>query len=226
LPVPLTLAAAALGQYPLTYRTTLFLVPVVAVTLAEGVARVSAWASRRSAPIVAAGLFAAIAAGPVWWSANAALDPPRHEEIKPVLKHIRDRWREGDALYVHKGALYAFLYYANCGCFSLAGSDGAKLWPLASNSFAPGLLWHPVEPESRTVLVGPDTDDPTQQLNDLRRLRGRTRVWLVYSHVDRAESDFIRRRLLGRLGEMGMRVDVVDEPGAHAYLYALRHNAR
>src|SRR5213078_1816376 len=56
LPVPLTLAAAALGQYPLTYRTTLFLVPVVVITLAEGIARLSAWTPPRWAPIIAIGL--------------------------------------------------------------------------------------------------------------------------------------------------------------------------
>ena len=88
LPIPLTLAAAALGQYPLTYRTTLFLVPVVVLTLAEGIARLTAWTPRRWAPIIAVGLSAAIAAGPAWWSANAALNPPGHEEIKPVLTHI------------------------------------------------------------------------------------------------------------------------------------------
>jgi hypothetical protein len=185
----------------------------------------SAWTPRRWAPIVAAGLCATIAAGPAWWSAKAALDPPGHEEIKPVLTHVRDRWRPGDTLYLQSGALYPFLYYENCGCLSLTGSAGARLWPLAANPPGQGLLWRPVKPKSRAVLVGPDTDDQTQQIDDLNRLRGRTRVWFVYSHVNDAERKFIKRRLLGRLDEMGVRTATVDEPGAHAYLYTLRPDA-
>jgi hypothetical protein len=89
-----------------------------------------------------------------------------------------------------------------------------------------GLLWHPVSPQSRAVLVGPDTNGPTQQINDLNRLRSRTRVWFVYSDVNDAERKFIERRLLGRLDEMGTRNATVNEPGAHAYLYTLRPDAR
>jgi hypothetical protein len=138
-----------------------------------------------------------------------------------VLTHVRDHWRPGDTLYLQYGALYAFLYYENCGCLSLTGSAGAKPWPLAAKPSGHALLWRPVKPNSRAVLVGPNTDDQTQQLNDLNRLRGRTRVWFVYSHVNDAQRKFIRRRLLGRLDEMGVRTAGVDEPGAHAYLYTL-----
>jgi hypothetical protein len=80
-----------------------------------------------------------------------------------------------------------------------------------------------VNPESRAVKVGPNTNDLTQQINDLNKLRGRVaRVWFVYSHGSDAE----RRRLLGRLDELGMRTDTIDEPGAHAYLYTLKPDIR
>lgn len=226
LPVPVTFAVAALGQYPLTYRTTLFLVPVVVLALAEGIARLSAWGPGRWSPIIAAVLVATVVVGPAWWSVNAAFDPPGHEEIKPVLTHVRDRWRPGDTLYLQYGALYAFLYYENCGCLSLTGSAGARLWPLAANPPGDARLWRPVKPTSRAVLVGPNTDDQTLQVNDLNNgLRNRTRVWFVYSHVSDAERKFIQRRLLRRLDEMGTRTATLDEPGAHAYLYTLTRDA-
>jgi hypothetical protein len=220
LPIPLTLAAAALGQYPLTRRTTLFLVPIAVVALAEGVARLSAWAGRRWAPVVAIGLAMIIAAGPVWWSAKAALHPPRHEELKPVLAYIRDHWQPGDTLYVHYEAQDAFLYYNECGCLSLR-LGGTKIWPVARRPGPRDLYSPAVQPRSRSVLIGPSTNVRTEQLRDLNRLRGRRRVWFIYSHLYSDEPAFVKQHLLRRLDEMGKRLSAFTEPGANAYLYDL-----
>jgi hypothetical protein len=222
LPVAVTLAAAALNQYPLTYRTTLFLLPMVVLTLVEGIARMSAWAPVRWAPFVAVGLGVAVAAGPAWQAATAAAHPPGREEIKPVLTYVRDHWRRGDTLYLHYGAQHAFLYYDECGCFSATGPRDARLWRIAARPDGRMLFSPVLRPTSRAVLVGPSQGTAMQQINDLDRLQGRTRVWFLYSHVSSAsEPDFIRRRLLGRLNQMGRRTAEVSEPGAHAYLYTL-----
>lgn len=220
LPIPLTLGAAALDQYPLTRRTALFLVPIVVLALAEGVARLSAWAGRRWAPVVAIGLAMMIGAGPVWRSAKATLHPPRHEELKPVLAYIRDHWQPGDTLYVHYEAQYAFLYYNECGCLSLR-LGGTRLWPIAPGPGHRDLYSPAVQPRSRSVLIGRSTNVWTEQLQDLNRLRGRRRVWLIYSHLYGSEPAFVKQHLLRRLDEIGKRLRAFTEPGAHAYLYDL-----
>jgi hypothetical protein len=220
LPVPLTLAAAALDQYPLTRRTTLFLVPIVVLALAEGVARLSPLAGRRWGTAAAIGLVVIIGAGPVWQSAKAALQPPRHEELKPVLAYIRDHWRPGDTLYVHYEAQYAFLYYNECGCLSLRRGD-KKLWPVAPAPGQRDLLSTAVQPRSRSVLIGLSTNVSKEQLQDLNRLRGRRRVWFVYSHLYGAEPVFVKQHLLRRLDEIGKRLRAFTDTGANAYLYDL-----
>jgi hypothetical protein len=224
LPIPLTLVAAALDQYPLTRRTTLFLVPIVILALAEGIARLSAWAPRRSRPLIATGLTVMIGVGPAWWSAKAVLHPPKHEELRPVLAYVRDHWRPGDTLYIHYEAQYAFLYYKECGCLALTGRDGAKLWPAVPGPGGRELYSPAVKSKSRSILIGPSTSVQAQ-LADLNRLRGRRRVWFVYSHLYGSEPGFVKQRLLGRLDEMGVRVAKVIKPGAYAYLYRLEASA-
>jgi hypothetical protein len=220
LPLGLVFAAAALGQYPLTLRTTLFLAPGVALALAEGVARLVEWAPKRTAPFVAVGLVALIAAGPTWEAARAVVNPRTHEEIKPVLEYVRDHWRRGDTLYIHYGAQYAFLYYEECGCISLTGPRGGTLWPVQPARIGTSLYEPPLRPKSSAVLAGPYGGiSRSEQLADLNRLRGRTRVWFLYSHTSNETKSI--QPLLRRLSEMGRRVAGIDEPGAHAYLFRL-----
>jgi hypothetical protein len=76
--------------------------------------------------------------------------------------------------------------------------------------------------KSPSLLLGPSTSDRARQLRDLRRLRGRRRVWFVYTHVHGSEERFLRRELLPRLGEIGTKIDEFDAPGAHAFLYRIR----
>jgi uncharacterized membrane protein len=219
LPVCLTFAVAVLNQYPLTARTTLFLVPCVALALAEGVERLVAWAPKRSASAIAVVLVAVIAAWPTWEAARAVVKPRTHEEIKPVLKYVRDHWRRGDTLYVHYGAWYAFLYYEKCGCISLTGPRGGTLWPVGPQPGGLPLLSPAFRARSRAIVAGPVGASLSEQLADLSRLGGRTRVWFLYSHATN-EAESIQP-LLRRLNEMGRRTAGVDEPGAHAYLYTL-----
>jgi hypothetical protein len=122
---------------------------------------------------------------------------------------------------VHYGAQNAFLYYNECGCFSVRGRDGAKLWAVTPLAGGRDLSAPSVESHSRAVMVG-RLANTLEQERDLRRLLGRRRVWFMYSHVAAWQENDVRRRLLRQLDQMGKRVKVISAVGARVYLYKLR----
>jgi hypothetical protein len=222
-PVPMLLAASAAHLYPISLRTELFLLPAIILLIAEGIAQLVQWAPRSWRMGVALILALAVAAGPVWVAGGRLIHPRTREEIKPVLAFVRDHWRTGDTIYVHYGAQYAFLFYEECDCLRLTGHGGQGLWPIAAargrDQYA-----RAVDPQSRYVLIGPYAgDDWLRYQSDLDRLAGRGRVWFLYTHFrDFEEESFIEDELIGYLDKMGTRVDAIDRPRAHAYLYIVR----
>ncbi len=217
-PIGLALFAWSIGQYPLVPRTTLFLVPIVILLLAQGFEATtkgvfSPW------KLLGAVLVLSILIGPIWTASRGIAQSRTKEEIRPVLTYIQARSLPGDALYVHYGAQYALLYYDQCSCFDGRGPLDGR-WHFSGRfgreQFAPALA--DLSPD---IFVSPYAGgDFGRQLADLQRLPDGTRVWFLYTHVaGAAEEMFIRRRLLGRLEEIGKRIAGIDRQGAHAYLY-------
>jgi hypothetical protein len=222
-PVALVLAASAAHLYPISQRTELFLLPAIILLIAEGIAQLVQWTPRSWRVGVALILVLAVAAGPIWLTGQRLIHPRTREEIRPVLAFIRDHWRTGDTIYVHYGAQYAFLYYEECDCVRLTGHGDRHLWPVAATGGREEYA-RAVDSQSRHVLIGPYAgDDWLRYQSDLGRLAGRGRVWFLYTHFrDLAEESFIEDELIGHLDKMGTRVDGVDRPRAHAYLYIVR----
>jgi hypothetical protein len=222
LPFAFTFIASGLHAYPISVRTELFLLPLIILLLVEGVAKVVCWTPRSFRTPAAVLLAVAIAGGPTYVAAKALAHPRHREEMRPVLEFVRDHWRNGDTLYVHYGAQYAFLYYEECKCLRLT-HDGRRLWPVRAVG-APAQLSQAVVSETQALVVGRRyPDESPRYVEDLRRLRGRGRVWFLYSHfTDPGEDAFIRHRLVGTLDAMGRRLTGIDRKRAHAYLYDLR----
>ena len=140
------------------------------------------------------------------------------------FKFVRDHWHAGDTLYVHYGAQYGLVYYDECKCLRLSPAQTSRsLWPLklvkgassshsqAAIALTPGVIFgrHFREPNAR-LYVG-----------DMSRVEGRRRVWFLYSHLNESEK-LVVEAMLRRLESLGERIDGIDRPGAHAYLYRLR----
>jgi Dolichyl-phosphate-mannose-protein mannosyltransferase len=106
-PIIVTLAAAALHQYPFGGRLTLFLLPLFLLVVAAGVD-----AALRPLPpaLAAAGLVlvVAVAAGAAWRQHPVL----RRQDVRPAFEYLRSEWRAGDRLYVYWGAWQATNYYA------------------------------------------------------------------------------------------------------------------
>ena len=222
LPAVFAYIAYLANLYPLFPRTTLFVLPAGIIVLAQGVTAIVTPLPRIAAVSIGATLATALCVVPASYAAYHLVVPRQHEEIRPVLQDIRRSWRPGDAIYLHYGAQYAFLYYLQCGCFDLTpGRDNVPLWRpgrtrFAPDEFAPALVSRPPG-----FFVGPYAGhDHESYLRDLQRLQGLRRVWILYTHLSSAdELKFVTGPWLMRLDEMGRRLAEFHATQAHAFLY-------
>jgi hypothetical protein len=188
-PVLFALLASGLHKYPFAGRLLLFLLPGMVLILAVGLEHVRV-RTAASLPFLGTLLLGLLFLGPVltMWKANYV--PHGMEESRPVLEEVRGKWQKNDLMYLYPNAEPAFAYY------------GPRL------GYAPS-----------DVVIGEDhRDDWSGYRAELRRLGGRQRVWILFSHIQDAE----RKYLLACLDELGTRKEVVSAPGAAAYLYELR----
>ena len=225
-PVIATLLAIATEQYPLLPRATLFLFPFVVLMACEGVAevqRVVRGARGTAVAVVVALLFFV----PATAGAFRDLAEPRHfQELRPALARIRAEWQAGDALYVYYSAQYAFAFYQRCECLDLSDPRGAgELWPVirnpdpSSDQFAPELFSAPPR-----LYIGPFADKSWERyLRDVDRVRGRSRVWFVFTHASsQKEAQLEYERFPAYLDRIGVRKASFSRNGARVYLYDLR----
>jgi hypothetical protein len=189
--VALAWLASALGRYPLANRLWVFFAPIGLLLVAAAVDEVSRRARPRLA-MLAPALAVLILAAPTLASTRHLLAPPGKQEIRPLLQHVRERYREGDTLYVYFGAVPATLYYAARG-LGFPGPVVMEVW------------WNrradlPLEAET---------------------LPGKGRVWVLFSHVRRSRGVDDEAATLERLDRFGTRLEQKRETGAVVYLYAL-----
>jgi hypothetical protein len=191
-----TLVASALGKYPFEDRMILFLVPIVAVALAEGVG--AAWSLLAKASRVLAWVGCAALVGylvlPSLRVARETLQrPPLGEHIKPIMAHLGENLAEEDLVYVYYAAGPAFEYYApQYGIRKSSAEIGA---------------------ESR--------EEPAGYLKEVDALRGNSRVWFVFTHNCPVCPVNEQRYIVGYLDQIGQRIGGLSSNGADAYLYDL-----
>jgi len=200
-PALVTIVASALQRYPLRGRLVLFLAPFLAILMAEGIIQVFEMgrAKRLSAGVLFVFLLflqpLADAAVNVRYPVEARSQLEHSEEVRPVLWYIRDHWRQGDLMYVFSPSEDAFRYYS--------------------------LL---LRADFREVIIGENLrkDFENTYRKDLDRLRGRRRVWVLFSHVgeDRGKGVNVER-MVRYLETIGNRQDQVRHSGAFAYLFDL-----
>ncbi len=121
--------------------------------------------------------------------------PIIREEIRPVLGYMSQRYHRGDVIYLYYFSVYAYGYYA-----SKVG--------LPTDNYVNGVAsrdnWHKYE-------------------EDLSKLKGNARVWIVFAHIYRTTGADEERLFLHFLDNMGTRLDSFSAPGASVYLYDLSH---
>lgn len=199
-PLLTTFAAAALHLYPFRNRVVLFLVPFFLIAIAQGIIWLLSKKLHRLIKIFLAGLIILAIAAPVVESSTIYIKPQQREEIKEVIEYIQQTEQPQDILYIYQRGIYQFLYYAEkygyqpkdyiLGVEDLDIYDGSKL--------------------SEAELQ--------RYKNDLDKLRGNSRVWLLFSHVTR-NSEYIP--IKAYLDTIGKEVDSFTAKGAFVHLYNL-----
>lgn len=189
-----TLIASALQLYPVFERMTLFLIPLGSILLGKAVDAAYEWLQQyRFAGTVAAWLLAGfLLYGPVVTSLQSFAEPKYFEHIRPTVEHLRDSWRNGDALFVSNGALPAFRYYA----------------PIYSLE---NILYESGRRE--------DYRNPQNILRQLDSLDGQPRAWILFSHVYEKDGFNERDFVLNYLDQTGEKKREFRVPGTSVFLY-------
>ena len=201
-PLFVTFLASFLHQYPFRSRLVLFLTPFVIFLIATGGSYILT--KPRYSPIKIIGIFLVILL--LWQPLAKAIDlieePLNESEIKPVLSYIKKHQQPGDVLYIYQRGIYQFQYYAEkygyqegdyiIGVDDLDRYDGQEL----------------------------SITEMTRYEQDLDKLRGNKRVWLLFSHNHiPAEKKFLNYYL----NEIGLRIDSFEKPGSYVYLYDMSY---
>jgi Dolichyl-phosphate-mannose-protein mannosyltransferase len=185
LPALLALLASGLDKYPFAGRLVLFLVPLMLLGVARG-AWVVISTLRPRQPFAAAVLLGVLLFAPLLESYQQLRRPLRYEQLTLVLDDLRARLQPGDKVYMYYGGIPAFTFYTR------------------NNPF-PG-----------EVMLGTEfRDHRTGYRDELRKLAGEPRVWVVFSHRHMAEESLLRAYADG-LGECE---ETIQRPGATAFRY-------
>ena len=189
----LALFASFLTLYPFAGRMILFLAPALTLLLAEGMDSVAALFTRPRwlAWTIRILLAGYLLFGPLTLAAENFTAPKMREHIRPTMEYLRDFRKDGDLVYVYHWAEHAVRFYTPKYGFDM----------------------------SNFILGADHHANPELYRAELDALRGRERVWFLFSHVyedgDFNERDFILE-YLDSIGELSREYRV---PGTSVYLY-------
>jgi hypothetical protein len=189
LPVLTALGSAVAQRYPFSGRLVLFLFPCLLVLVAAGFA----WASSLRFAGIRAASSAAGAALVLLFALRAISILPEHfEELRPVLEQVSARPREGGPVsyWLYSSAEKAFRYYE-------------RRIPL---------------PVGDATYVCRAPDYWPHYISEIAAADRGRKVWVVLSHLDDEEAEFIRRSF----SVFGTREAEFRDEGASASLYVLR----
>jgi hypothetical protein len=192
--IAITVAASALRKYPFAHRLIFFLYPVLILLVCAGLG----WLIRRPpAGRWAAGVLAVLVLGPPLAKAGyGLLTQPATQEVKPLLRMIGERYREGDLVWVDSSGGPAFDYY----------SRYAPWFPHAA-------FQNRCAEDCHRRMTSPAAYE--EALAKAARSR---RVWVFAVYIGAAQVEE-ERQLLQRLDAFGSRAERVELRGAALTLY-------
>jgi len=188
------LLASTLQLYPSLERMVLFLTPIGILLIAILLAFLNK--NLRGSPLVSIPILLLISGyffyGSIPRAYEQFVSPKYFEHVRPTMDYLKGSWKDGDAMFVTNGAVPAFEYYA-----PLYGLENLQY--LSSQQ--------------------DDYETPNIILQQIGKLKGKPRVWILMSHVfenrDFNEKDF----LLDYLNKNGTKVREFRQPGTSVYLY-------
>jgi hypothetical protein len=199
-PLIAAIVAVAAGLYPDFSRTFLFAIPLLAILIGGGAKAIGDHSRRAQAVVglLVGGLIVCMAYGirsTVW----------RDHGVTRALTYLASNARNGDSLYVNRGAQYDYRYYVECRCFGKpSAADHLKdVWPIhaveGDAQFAAALRSVPPH-----LVAGSALSASTREFErDLAPLDGAGRVWIFAVSPDPR----VRQALAEALRRGGHRVE-------------------
>jgi uncharacterized membrane protein len=189
-----TLTASALMLYPVFERMILFLIPIGLILLGKCVEYMQQKIQqpRWMGATVTVALAGFLIFGPLVKSGGYFLEPKYYEHIRPSMEFLQSAWRPGDALYVSNGAVPAFEYYA-------------PMYGLSQADFISS---------SRSDYLA-----PANISSQIETLKGKSRAWVLMSHVYEKAGFNEKNFILDELKQIGSKKREFIVPGSSVYLY-------
>jgi hypothetical protein len=192
LPFLITLLASAFKKYPFQNRLIMFLIPNMVVLISEGCDTIREKTSQ-SIPVLWILTCILLIIHPLKDATKAMLLGKPKEENKHVLAYLQKNIQPSDLIYVYYGAKPTFNYYA-------------KRFKLD---------------QFRTVHGIEYQKDWKDYVHDLRQLRGKGRVWIVFAHIWKQYGVNEDLFYLYNLDQLGNQLDRFKAFDASVYLYNL-----
>ena len=191
-PMAVTLMASWARWYPFENRLLLFMIPAIILLFAAGLESIHATAGK-TLPLLSVLFVGFLLLYPFLRGVWHFAKPKGVEEIKAPLEYVEKHRSRGDILYCYYGAVPALEYYTRRGLIS------------------------PVD-----EVIGVDTHQQwAGYQQDLSKLRGQKKVWILFSHIWRNNGADEEVLFLNYLDMLGSRLDSIQATGASAYLYDL-----
>ena len=205
--------AFSINLYPVKNRFILFISPIVFLLVAEGITIIL----KRLSTNLSLSLVAIVLLfwNPVSSAIYHVVNPQTVQEIKPILRYIKEHSRKDDILYVYPNAQYAFKFYAKQFGFN----DDFKIDK--SIFYADLKLNRWIEKKGYlTIALGINNEDFTENLD---RLKGYKRVWVLLSEVIKEEHEAF---VVNHLNSIGTRLANFSRSGTKVYLYDLSNGRK
>ncbi len=222
-PILITLFAAAMHTYPFKGRLILFLVPLIILFIAQGVAHIHN-KTKNTSQVITSVIVVLLFVYPLLWATYHIKKPFSRSEIKPVLEYIENEWQDGDLLYVHFYSEYAFQYYSKYHPDPYRFHDNDYVIGIAPrgwyNKWRKKSVSRYYNPEEE--ILQSNSDILNEYVKDLNKLRGKKRVWVLFTEDIVTGGIRDEKFFLYHLDTIGKRLASFGRSGlAIVYLYDL-----
>jgi hypothetical protein len=146
--------------------------------------------------------------------------PATPQPAKQILGSLEHEWQNGDILYVSRKSEFAFRYYLTCKDCNAQSADQFRLWPFQPIG-GPSQSSAAIVPQRPNLILGSSDSDLSLVVQDFERLRGKPRVWLLFT--DSGGLDL--NTLEFWLDHEGRQLQAIRSGAAAAFLYDLRRPA-
>lgn len=192
LPLIFVLIASALKLYPFTDRLLLFLTPSVIIVVSYALGKIIDNKNQYLA-LVGFGIIIYLFIPKFFNAQHSLFIPKTVEEVRPLVKYYQNNRQKNDKLYVYYGANLQYQYYAQL--FNIK--------------------------ESNLIIGIERTDDTNEYLEDIKKLDGNNRVWVLFSHDIPVNGISEKQIYLNELNKIGKLIDYQTSNGASIYFYDL-----